>query len=175
VAEGKGAVGAGADPRSGTLEELYLRQAPGAVRLAFLLTRDPGIAEDVVHEAFIRVAGRFGHLRSAASFDAYLRRTVVNLCMTHHRKRRVAVAYLERERARIGRAEVGTAPDIETRSELREALAQLPERQRAAVVLRFYLDQTEEQTAATLGCSVVAARSLVHRAMQTLRERIGER
>ena len=160
----------------GGLEELYLRHAPEAVRLAFLLTRDPGVAEDVVQEAFIRVAGRFGHLRSAASFDAYLRRTVVNLCMSHHRRRRVADAYVDRERARIARVEpTAPTPDLETRNELRDALAALPERQRAAVVLRFYLDQTEEQTAATLGCSVVAARSLVHRAMQTLRDRIGER
>ena len=164
-----------AEPRAWSLEDLYLRHAPEAVRLAFLLTRDGGIAEDIVQEAFIRVAGRFAHLRSLDAFDAYLRRVVVNLCMTHHRKRKVAAAYLDRERTRLGRAEPSVpAADVETRNELRDALASLPDRQRAAVVLRFYLDQTEEQTAATLGCSITAARSLVHRAMQTLRERIGD-
>jgi RNA polymerase sigma-70 factor (sigma-E family) len=165
-------VGAGARP--GTLEDLYLRHAPEAVRLAFLLTRDGALAEDLVQEAFVRVAGRFAHLRSPDAFDAYLRKTVVNLCMSHHRKRKVASAYLEREIARAERAEpTSRSTDVETRSELREALEALPDRQRTAVVLRFYLDQTEEQTAATLGCSVTAARSLVHRGMQTLRERIG--
>jgi RNA polymerase sigma-70 factor (sigma-E family) len=166
----------GTEPRIGSLEELYLRHAPEALRLAFLLTRDGAAAEDIVQEAFIRVAGRFRHLRSPASFDAYLRRTVVNLCMSQHRRQKVANAYLDRERSRIGRLEPATAaPDLETQEELRAALATLPDRQRAALVLRFYLDLSEEQAAATLGCSVVAARSLVHRAMQTLRERIGER
>jgi RNA polymerase sigma-70 factor (sigma-E family) len=164
----------GTEPQIGTLEELYLRHAPEALRLAFLLTRDGGTAEDVVQEAFIRVAGRFVYLRSPAAFDAYFRRTVVNLCMSHHRKRKVAAAYLEREEARAEQAEAASLnDDFEIRNELREVLSTLPDRQRAAVVLRFYLDQTEEQTAATLGCSVAAARSLVHRAMQTLRERIG--
>jgi len=161
--------------RARSLEELYLRHAPEAVRLAFLLTRDGEAAQDIAQEAFIRVAGRFGHLRSAGAFDSYFRRTLVNLCMTHHRKRKVADAYLERERGWIGRVDPAVpAADIETRNELRDVLASLPDRQRAAVVLRFYLDQTEEQTAATLGCSVTAARSLVHRAMKTLRERIGD-
>ena len=163
-----------ATPRPGALEELYLRHAPEAVRLAFLLTRDAAGAEDIVQEAFIRVAGRFRHLRSPEAFDAYLRKTVMNLCMSQHRRRKVAHAYLDRERSRLGSSEPTVAsPDVETRNELRDAMAVLPDRQRAAVVLRFYLDQSEEQTAATLGCSVTAARSLVHRAMQTLRERIG--
>ncbi|HSL10467.1 MAG TPA: SigE family RNA polymerase sigma factor [Actinomycetota bacterium] len=166
-------VGTGADPQPGSLEDLYLRHAPEAVRLAFLLTRDGAIAEDLVQEAFIRVAGRFLHLRSPQAFDAYLRKTVVNLCMTHHRKRKVASAYLDREIGRVGRAEpMSQTADVETRSELRDALETLPDRQRVAVVLRFYLDRSEEETAATLGCSVTAARSLVHRGVQTLRDRL---
>ena len=85
-------------PREGSLEDLYVRHAPEAVRLAFLLTSDAALAEDITQEAFIRVAGRFQHLRSPGAFDAYLRRTVVNLCMSHHRRRRVERTYLERER-----------------------------------------------------------------------------
>lgn len=56
---------------------------------------------------------------------------------------------------------------------MRAALAQLPIRQRAAVVLRFYADLSEQQVADALGCSVTAERSLVFRAMETLRTRIG--
>ena len=176
MAEATDDTGVTAEPQPRSLEELYLRHAPEAVRLAFLLTHDAAGSEDIAQEAFIRISGRFGHLRSAGSFDAYLRRTVVNLCMSHHRRRKVADAYLDRERSRMGRLEpAAAAPDLETQEEIRAALATLPDRQRAALVLRFYLDLSEEQAAATLGCSVVAARSLVHRAMQTLRERIGER
>ena len=86
--------------REGSLEDLYVRSAPGAVRLAFLLTSDPALAEDIAQDAFIKVAGRFHHLRSPGSFDAYLRKTVVNLCMSQHRRRRVERAYLAREGSR---------------------------------------------------------------------------
>jgi len=120
------------------------------------------------------VAGRFRHMRSAGAFDAYLRRTVVNLCMTYHRRQRTAREYARGLGARAERTEprVGL-PDIETRDEIRAALAQLPIRQRAAVVLRFYADLSEQQVADALGCSVTAERSLVFRAMETLRTRIG--
>ena len=116
------------------------------------------------------MAGRFRHLRDANSFDAYLRRTVVNLCMSHHRRRRVERDYLSKEAART--ATVSESPDFATRDQLRVALATLPMRQRAAVVLRYYQDLPEQQVAQALGCSVTAARSLVFRAMETLRTQI---
>ena len=50
--------------REGSLEDLYVRHAPEAIRLAYLLTSDPHAAQDIAQEAFIRVAGRFRHLRS---------------------------------------------------------------------------------------------------------------
>ena len=160
-----------ASPHEGSLEDLYVRQAPEALRLAFLLTSDAALAEDITQEAFIRVAGRFRHLRSAGAFDAYLRRTVVNLCMSHHRRRRVERTYLERQRTRPDRAH--EQPDVAARDELTRALRSLPMRQRAAVVLRYYADLPEQQVADMLGCSVSAARSLVFRAMETLRATIG--
>jgi len=159
------------EPREGSLEDRYVRYAPGAVRLAYLLTSDAVLAEDITQEAFIRVAGRFRHLRTPDAFDAYLRRTVVNLCMSHHRRRRVERAYLEHEGGRRVRAV--DPPDVEGRDELRRALAALPMRQRAAVVLRYYDDLPEQRVAEVLGCSVPAARSLVFRAMETLRTTIG--
>lgn len=157
-------------PSPGSLEDLYVRHAPDAVRLAYLLTSDGPLAEDLTQEAFIKVAGRFRHLRDANAFEAYLRRTVVNLCMSHHRRRRVEREYVSRE---AGRAPTTVAPpDIGARDELRAALATLPMRQRAAVVLRYYQDLPEQQVAQALDCSLTAARSLVFRAMETLRTQI---
>jgi RNA polymerase sigma-70 factor (sigma-E family) len=165
---------AGIEPRAGSLEDLYIRHVPDAMRLAYLLTRDGPAAEDVAQEAFIKVAGRLRHLRSPASFDAYLRRTVINLCMSHHRRQRTARIYVEREAGGPSVREAATGlPDIETQDELRAALVELPDRQRAAVVLRYYLDLSEGEVAYALGCSAGAARSLVFRAMETLRSRIG--
>ena len=73
------------------LAGLYEEHVGRAVALATLLTGDRYIAEDIAHDAFLRVAGRFGELRYPAAFGAYLRTTVVNLC-------RARVRRLERER-----------------------------------------------------------------------------
>lgn len=154
--------------RAGRLDELYARHAPAAVRLAFLITGDRERSREIAQDAFVRVAGRFRHLRFPDAFDAYLRRTVVNLCASHFRHERVEREYLEREGARRTRVAV-EPPDLETRDELRNALRRLPNRQRAAIVLRYYEDLPESEVAAAMGCSVSAARSLVSRGMETLR------
>ena len=153
--------------RAGGLEDLYERHAPAAVRLAFLLTSDRELSRDIAQEAFVRVAGRFRHLRVPDAFDIYLRRTVVNLCMSHFRRRRLERAHLEREAASPAR--VQAPPELGTRDELRRALQQLPARQRTAIVLRYYEDLPEDGVAAAMRCSVPAARSLVSRGMDTLR------
>jgi RNA polymerase sigma-70 factor (sigma-E family) len=150
----------------GVLADLYERHAPAAGRLAYLLTGDRALAEDLTQEAFVRVVGRFRHLRVPDAFEAYLRRTIVNLHTSQLRRRRLERAYLERE----GRSETSTTnPDVGAREELWQAILALPPRQRAAVVLRYYEDLSERETADALGCSVSAAKSLVARAMQTLR------
>src|ERR671930_2336084 len=89
---------------TGRLGELYLRHADSAVRLAYLLTRDHALAEDLVQDAFVKLAGRLVHLRDPGAFDAYLRKTVVNLSNSHFRRRKVERAYLERTRGSTGPA-----------------------------------------------------------------------
>jgi RNA polymerase sigma-70 factor (sigma-E family) len=149
------------------LGELYERYAPAAVRLAFLLTGDRERSRDIAQDAFVRVAGRFRHLRFPDAFDAYLRRTVVNLCTSHFRRERVEREYLVREGSR--RVPTADPPDLGARDELMRALRALPVRQRAAIVLRYYEDLSEDSVADALGCSVFAARSLLTRGMSALR------
>jgi RNA polymerase sigma-70 factor (sigma-E family) len=149
------------------LAELYERYAPAAVRLAFLLTGDRERSRDIAQDAFVRVAGRFRHLRFPDAFDAYLRRTVVNLCTSHFRRERIEREYLQRERSR--RVPTADPPDLGARDELMRALRALPVRQRAAIVLRYYEDLSEGSVADALGCSVFAARSLLTRGMSALR------
>ena len=151
------------------LEDLYVRHLPGAVRVASLITGDADLAQDIAHDAFLRSVGRFRHLRQPEAFEAYLRRAVVNACTSHFRRRKVETAYLRGE-ARGAAAADG--PDHGRRDELRVALSALPARQRAAVVLRYYADLSEHQAGEALGCSEAAVRSMVARAMETLRERI---
>jgi RNA polymerase sigma-70 factor (sigma-E family) len=155
------------------LAELYARYVPSAVRLAFLLTGDRSRAEELAQEAFVRCIGRLAHLRERAAFDTYLRRSVVNLHTSSLRRRRTERAWLARHGAAEA-ARTSSMPDVGAREDLWRALHELPARQRAALVLRFYEDLSERDTAATLGCSVAAVKGLVQRGSQALRTIVGE-
>jgi len=152
-----------------SLGDLYVEHAPDGIRLAFLLTGDRSLAEDLVQEAFARLVGRLRHLRDPNAFGAYLRRTIVNLSTSHFRHRKVERAYLER----VARApQPPSNPNEELDETMHDALLRLPERQRAALVLRFYEDLSDVQTAEILRCSAGTVRSLVSRGMATLREEL---
>jgi RNA polymerase sigma-70 factor (sigma-E family) len=153
----------------GSLSDLYVRHAPEGIRLAFLLTGDRALAEDLVQEAFSRLVGRLRHLRDPGVFGAYLRRTIVNLSTSHFRRRRVERAYLARS---VMTPEAASNPNEELDATIHEALLRLPERQRAAIVLRFYEDLSDIQTAELLRCSPGTVRSLVSRGMKTLRSKL---
>jgi RNA polymerase sigma-70 factor (sigma-E family) len=154
----------------GRLAELYQRHADGARRLAYLMTGDRELAEDITHEAFVKLVGRWHDIRHPDAFGSYLRTTVVNLTRGHFRRLRIERNYLAGERARPG-AESGL-PDVEGRDEMWQRLQRLSPRQRAAIVLRYYEDLSEQQTADTLECSVGAVKSLVNRGMEALRGHI---
>lgn len=154
----------------GRLEELYRQHVPDAVRLAYVMTRDHALAEDLAQEAFVRITGRFVHLRHAEAFQAYLRRTVTNLVRNHWRRQRLERAHLHREDPPPGRR---TDDEVDESETIRLVLLRLPERQRAAVILRYFEDLSERQTADVLGCRPGTVKSLVSRALTTLRAEIG--
>lgn len=158
--------------RRGRLEDLYERHVGAGMRLAYLLTGNRQQAEDLVQEAFVRCVGRFRHLRLPDAFDAYLRRTIVNLHTSGLRRRRLERAWLARERVEAAHG-TATLPDVGGRHDLWGALARIPARQRAALVLRYYEDLSERETANVLGCSVAAVKSLVARGSAALRNEIG--
>jgi RNA polymerase sigma-70 factor (sigma-E family) len=156
--------------RRNSIDDLYTDNVLESVRLAYLLTGDRNLAEDIVQDAFVKLTGRYHHVRNPEAFPVYLRRTIVNLARGHWRRLRVEREYLRRQ---VDRPEASRMPDVETSSALRDALMQLSPKQRAAIVLRYYYDQSEEQTAETLECSVHAVKSLVHRGMVQLRHHVG--
>ena len=154
------------------LAELYVQHAPAALRLAYMLTAHRELAEDLVQDAFVKLAGRFLHLRRREAFDAYLRRMIVNQFLSHLRRKRLERAYVARQG---GTAEPsGTGFDLGERDEMWQALQRLPERQRAALVLRYYEDLSERDAAEILRCSIPALKSLVARGMETLRGMVEE-
>jgi len=149
------------------LGDLYARHVPATIGFAYLLTGSRVEAEDLVHEAFLRVVGRLRHLRTPDAFDAYLLRTVLNLHTSKLRRLRVERGYLARVGPQLSEA---VAPhDVGERDRIWRALDLLPKRQRAAVVLRYAEDRSERETADLLRCSVAAVKSLTARALDTLR------
>jgi RNA polymerase sigma-70 factor (sigma-E family) len=149
------------------LTEIYERSAPAGFRLAYLLTGDRTLAEDLVQEAFLRFVGRLHHLRDPGAFDGYLRRTIVNLSKDVFRRRAVERTYLERRTAEL--REGHTDRDVAAYESMRTALLSLPPRQRAAIVLRYYEDLHESEIADVLRCRPATVRSLVARGLEALR------
>jgi RNA polymerase sigma-70 factor (sigma-E family) len=156
--------------RGGRLEDLYRAHAPEAVRLAYLLTGDRSLAQDLTQDAFVKVLGRFQDLRNRDAFWWYLRRTIVNLSRSYFRRRQVERAYLGRQQP----PEVVADPDVGERERMRRALLKLRPEQRAAVVLRYYEDMTEADTAEILGRPLGTVKSMVSRGIDTLREELTE-
>ena len=97
----------------------------------------------------------------------------MNLSRSHFRRKKVERAYVERA-GRAARAQVGAGSDrpIEDREELWRALGRLSQRQRAAIVLRFYEDLSEQRVADLLRCRPGTVKSLVSRGLETLRSEI---
>jgi RNA polymerase sigma-70 factor (sigma-E family) len=157
--------------RRGRFADLYVRYSDGAIRLAYLLTGDHALAEDIVQDAFVRLAGRFADLRDPGAFGAYLRKTVVNLARMRFRRNRLERAYLQRlQREPMPHS---VLPDVAAYEEMKRALLSLPHRQRAAIVLRYYEDLTESQIAEILRCRPGTVKSLLSRGIAALRTHIG--
>jgi RNA polymerase sigma-70 factor (sigma-E family) len=156
-------------PARRSLADLYERHADDAVGLAYLLTGDRALAQDLMQEAFVRIARRFVHIRDPDAFGRYLRRSIVNLANSHFRRRAI-----ERRHAASGAVpDRGEDADVGDRVTLRAAIVRLPIRQRTALVLRFYEDLPEREIADLMGCGTGAVKQLVYRAMGTLRREIG--
>jgi RNA polymerase sigma-70 factor (sigma-E family) len=129
-------------------------------RLAFLLTGSAETARDLVQDSFVRLHEKWD---GVAEPRAYLRRTVVNACHSHYRRLR-----LQRQRGHSPTWQVDVV-DLGA-NEMTDAIAALPYRQRAAIVLRYWHDCSEADIAAALGCRPGTVGSLIHRALAELRK-----
>ena len=150
-----------------TASELYRANAPWALRVAFLLTGDQQTAQDLVHDAFVKVLGRPRKATDIHDFKAFLRRTLVNLSRSRLRR-------LQLERAQKADLSPSTAleHDVARRYETRRALLSLPVRQRTVIVLRYFEDLSEADTALAMDVTVAAVKSLTQRAMKTLKNEL---
>ncbi len=134
-------------------------------RTAYLLTGNPHDAEELLQDAMARTCVKWRGIRDKGAADAYVRRILVNEAGKGWRRR-------GRERPTDEVPEVGHAGGLgglEDSTDLWAQICALPPRQRAVVVLRYYEDLTEAQTAASLGCSVGTVKSQAHAALKRLR------
>jgi RNA polymerase sigma-70 factor (sigma-E family) len=143
-------------------EAFVLARGPALTRAAYLLTGDAHAAEDLLQTALAKTYARWGRIRELDAVDAYVRRAMVHTRTSWWRSRR------GREMTTAEPPERPVAgPDVE--GWVWPYVLALPPRQRAAVVLRYYLDLPEADVAAALGCSTGTVRSQTSKAVAKLR------
>lgn len=149
-------------------EQYVAARTASLLTLAYLLTRDSHLAEDVVQEVLGRAHGRWATISRAQNVHAYVRRMVVNETVSRFRRRRVLEVFRPPEH--FPEPQVATA---ETRLDDAElvwrTLARLPPRQRAVLVLRFYEDLSDTEIAETLSIAPGTVRGLASRGIANLR------
>jgi RNA polymerase sigma-70 factor (sigma-E family) len=162
-------------PRS--LEEFVRSNAGDLVGFAYLITWNETDAEDLVQECLFVVAKRWHRVAEMDLPLAYTRRVLVNLALDGRQKRSRRRRELSGDVEILGRIQDATADAafelVGARQELVEALGVLPRRQRTVLGLRYFLDLSEAQTAAVLGCSVGVVKSNASRGLARLRELAG--
>jgi RNA polymerase sigma-70 factor (sigma-E family) len=147
---------------------LYGTHYRALVRLAALLVRDTSTAEEVVQDSFIAMHAAWLRLRDTDKALSYLRQSVVNRSRSVLRHRVVMDKNAPKPPPDVPSAEQGALSELE-RTAVVSALRRLPQRQREALVLRFYADLSEAQIASAMGISRGAVKSHTARGMSSLR------
>lgn len=147
------------------------------LRTAVLLTGDVQLAEDLLQTALSRLYSAWHRVEREEALDAYVRRTMVNLHISwwrrawRHRETTVDPADLApHQRANTANIDV----QIVERAALWRVVQMLPPRQRATIVLRYYVDMSEAQTAEAMGCTVGTVKAATSKALARLRPLLAE-
>lgn len=148
---------------------LFQAQYGPLCRLAYVILGDAAVAEEIVMEALLKTFTGWGRIKDLDAIDAYLRRAVVNLCRSRIRRKVIEA----RVNAVSKRREDLKAPEWEperheTSRVVWEAVRDLPPRQRACVVLRYFEDLPEAEIAEALDCSVGTVKSQLSKARAKL-------
>jgi RNA polymerase sigma-70 factor (sigma-E family) len=145
---------------------------PALLRTAYLLTGNGGHAEELVQDTLVRLYPKWDRVAAADVPLAYVRRSLANAYINQNRRASRREFAFEDVPERIDPHDALT--QLADRDEIWAGLKLLSDRQRAALVLRFFEDLSDEQTAAALNCRVGTVRSLVSRGLAILREHMNE-
>lgn len=163
----------------GGLECLIARYQAKALRTAFLITHDEPLAEDVVQDAFVRFYQRARYFDEARPFEPYFMRSVVNAalnCIEHENKGRscLEVDLSELENLLEEAASIEEQVEFNTlKWHIKEVLEELPPRQRAAIVQRYYLEMSEQEMSQALDSPPGTVKWLLNTARARLRSLLG--
>jgi len=139
-------------------------------RAAYLMVGDHGLAEDLLQEALTKTYVAWPRLRDVSSAEAYTRKTIVTTAISWRRRR----SFHERPTDVLPDTAVPDPGEaVTTHASMVAQLRTLPPRQRAAIVLRYYEDLSEAQTAEVMGCSVGTVKAQVSTGLGRLRDRSG--
>jgi RNA polymerase sigma-70 factor (sigma-E family) len=139
-------------------------------RVAYLIVGDHQLAQDLLQESLIKTYVAWPRLRDVSSAEAYARKTIVTTAISWRRRR----SFHERPTDVLPDTAVPDPGEaVTTHASMVAQLRTLPPRQRAAIVLRYYEDLSEAQTAEVMGCSVGAVKSQVSTGLGRLRDRSG--
>lgn len=155
------------------LEALVMLYQNQALRVAYLTTRDYALAEDVVQASFLRAYERIAQFDDTRPFGPWFLRTVINNAVTAVRGRRTLSLGPE-EDSEMGLPSPDTGPQemlelAETKEEIRLALDKLPPKERAAIVMRYYLEWDDAEVSHRLSVPPGTVRRRLHDARQRLR------
>lgn len=145
------------------------REWPRLVGALSLYCGDRLVAEEIAQEALLKACDGWRELQQMAAPGAWLHRVAINMANSHYRRRKAERHALQRRARRDVPTESREPADAVA---VRRAVARLPARQRHAVVFRFFLQWTVAETAAVMGTSEPAVKSLTYRAARTLREEL---
>jgi RNA polymerase sigma-70 factor (sigma-E family) len=160
--------------RDREIAALFDRHYAPMCRLAYVILGDAALAEEIVMEALIKTFSGWGRIRDVARADAYLRRAVVNLCRSKIRRKVIEARVNAVSYRRAELQQPAWDPEAhETSRVVWAAVRELPERQRACVVLRYFEDLPEAQIADVLGCSVGTVKSQLSKARSKLEKALG--
>lgn len=154
--------------------ESFVADSTGPLlRTAFLMARDLAEAEDLVQETFLRVARHWPRVCVMNHPAAYARRVLVNLVIDGAERRSRRTGELDGRLRALEQSDSQAERDlaaVDVHEELLTALARLPARQRAVIVLRYWEDLPEAEVAAMLGCTAGTVKSTASRGLARLRE-----
>lgn len=152
-----------------TFDEFVRAELGALTRFSGALAGDRHLAEDMLSDALLKVARKWRRISALDDPAAYVRQIVVNTYLDDRRKARRRRTTPTSDQWVLDQAAPDAAAEVVTRAEVTALLALLPAQQKAAVVLRYLLDETDEEIAEALGCSPGTVRSHLSRARATLR------